>query len=124
MNGVEILNQTEILEYMFYLPILVLFLGFVLLFVFFIIFQALKSKIVKHKLGRYILRIIDTKFDMCIVLVLIIFFISFVIEANLPIHTGKYEYETIIEDNADFKEIYNKYEIVEQKGKIFILRDK
>ena len=38
--------------------------------------------------------------------------------------TGHYYYECVIEDTASFNEIMNTYEIVEQRGDIWVLKDK
>lgn len=38
--------------------------------------------------------------------------------------TGKYEYEAIIDDTVVFTELYEKYEVVEQRGEIWVLKDK
>lgn len=39
-------------------------------------------------------------------------------------HTGEYEYECIIDESVSFNELYEKYEIVEQRGSIWVLKDK
>ena len=38
--------------------------------------------------------------------------------------TGQYEYQVLIDENANFKEIYDKYEIIDAKGMIYTIRDK
>ena len=38
--------------------------------------------------------------------------------------TGRYYYECVIEDTASFNEIMNTYEIVDQRGDIWVLKDK
>lgn len=38
--------------------------------------------------------------------------------------TDRYEYIVKINDDASFVEIYEKYEVVEQKGDVWILQDK
>lgn len=38
--------------------------------------------------------------------------------------TGLYEYEAIIDEDVSFTDLYEKYDIVEQRGEIYILRDK
>lgn len=37
--------------------------------------------------------------------------------------TGRYEYEVLIDDSVSIKEVYKNYEIVNEKGDIYILRD-
>jgi len=38
--------------------------------------------------------------------------------------TGLYRYEVILEDDYSLEKIYDKYNIIEHKGKIWILEDK
>ena len=38
--------------------------------------------------------------------------------------TGKYEYEVLLSEDVSFTELYKKYEVVEQRGKIWVLKDK
>lgn len=38
--------------------------------------------------------------------------------------TGRYRYEVTISDTANFKEIYEKYDVVEQRGDIYVLEEK
>jgi len=38
--------------------------------------------------------------------------------------TGLYEYEAIIDDGVSFTDLYEQYDIVEQRGEIYILKDK
>ena len=44
----------------------------------------------------------------------------------LPIvfHTESYEYEAIIDEDVSFTELNERYEIIDQRGEIYILRDK
>lgn len=56
---------------------------------------------------------------------MVLFLLSGVlIDANYEIPTGKYEYKVIIDDNVSIAEFYEHYEIVDQEGKIFIIREK
>lgn len=38
--------------------------------------------------------------------------------------TGEYEYECVIEDSVSMTEFCKRYEIVDQRGKIYIIREK
>lgn len=38
--------------------------------------------------------------------------------------SGRYQYEVTIDDSVSFTELYEKYDVIEQKGKIWILEDK
>ena len=48
----------------------------------------------------------------------------FFIGALSPKHLTGYEYEATIDENVSMKEVYERYEIVEQRGDIWVLRDK
>ena len=48
----------------------------------------------------------------------------FFIDALSPKNLTGYEYELTIDDNVSMKEVYKRYEIVEQRGDIWVLRDK
>ena len=43
---------------------------------------------------------------------------------NEVYETGHHYYECVIEDTASFNEIMNTYEIVDQRGDIWVLKDK
>ena len=43
---------------------------------------------------------------------------------NSIYETGRYYYECVIEDTASFNEIMDTYEIVDQRGDIWVLKDK
>lgn len=45
-------------------------------------------------------------------------------ECMKEVPTGRYRYEVTISDTANFKEIYEKYDIVEQRGDIYVLEEK
>ena len=38
--------------------------------------------------------------------------------------TGRYEYQVIIDENVSFTELYEKYEVIGQNGKIWTIKDK
>ena len=41
-----------------------------------------------------------------------------------PKHLTGYKYEVTMDENVSMKEVYERYEIVEQRGDIWVLRDK
>ena len=52
-------------------------------------------------------------------------FLYFGIEApDYAIPSGKYRYEVILNENVSFHEITSKYDVIEQRGDIFVLEDK
>ena len=38
--------------------------------------------------------------------------------------TGKYQYEIMIDDSTTFSEVIEKYDIIEQRGEIFVVEEK
>ena len=40
------------------------------------------------------------------------------------VHTGRYQYECLINDRAAFTDIYEDYNVIEQRGDLWILEDK
>ena len=91
-----------------------------------------------------------TSYIICLILILIGFILTFInlrffgtllaiipafimialsfflplIQDKFEAPTGQYEYQILIDDNEDFKKIYDKYEIIDAKGEIYIIRDK
>lgn len=40
------------------------------------------------------------------------------------VETGRYRYEVIMDESVQFTDIYEKYEVIEQRGEIWVLEDK
>lgn len=51
-------------------------------------------------------------------------FILIIISDEIQKPTGRYQYEVIIDDTVSVTELYEKYEVVEQRGEIWVLKDK
>lgn len=51
-------------------------------------------------------------------------FILIIISDELQEPTGRYKYEVIIDDTVSVTELYEKYEVVDQRGEIWVLKDK
>ena len=111
MNGINILNKTAIMEYTFEANVFFA----VLVIVWFISAIA------------FIIGLIGSFKWPAIIggFFLIISFITLE-AANLEKteHTGQYKYEATIDDNVPFIEVYKKYDIVKQKGDLWVLKDK
>lgn len=62
----------------------------------------------------------------CVIISLVLFgLISFVNAFHTkPTYKEINQYEAIIDENTSFYDVYNNYDVVEQQGDIFILRDK
>ena len=42
----------------------------------------------------------------------------------IEVPTGRYEYKVIIDDDVPFTELYDNYEIINQEGQIYTIKDK
>lgn len=43
---------------------------------------------------------------------------------NPEIETGRYRYECTIDESVSFDDIYERFEVIEQRGEIWVLEDK
>lgn len=41
-----------------------------------------------------------------------------------PVPTGITQYEVLIDESVNFQEVYDKYEVIERRGDIWVLQDK
>ena len=111
MNGINILNQTEIMEYtleqnIFYsVLVIVLFISAMLIVI---------GLICSFKWPEIIGGI----------LFLITFITISTVDLEKSKNTGRYEYEATIDKDVLFTEVYKKYDVVKQKGDIWVLKDK
>ena len=70
-------------------------------------------------------KILDISSAICwgsVILCLITLFIIDSYSEKVP--TGRNRYTAIVDDSADYKEIVEKYNIIESHGKIWVLEDK
>lgn len=111
MNGINILNQTEITEYtceqnIFYSVLVIVLSISAILFV----------------IG------LAGSFKWPGIIGGILFLITSITIGTVNVekskHTGRYKYEATIDKNVSFTEVYKKYDVVKQKGDIWVLRDK
>ena len=112
MEGVTILNQTEIMEPTQLTATIVAILTIISLIsciAFFIAYITMVSNVCPVILGFISIS--------SLISVLVISILS-------PKHLTGYEYEVTIDENVSMKEVYERYEIVEQRGDIWVLRDK
>lgn len=67
----------------------------------------------------------DILFFTCVVAIAAVFAICAGSEHNSKKEpTGRYEYEVTLSDDASFTDIIKEYDFVEQRGDIYVLRDK
>ena len=110
IEGIEILNKTVIMDYgRWFLPAVLigsvlLWFGIAHTFEF-----ILDCDVIGYVLGG-------------VVTFLFILFMAFCIGKSVP--TDRYRYETTIDKSVNFTELYEKYDIVEKRGEIYILEDK
>lgn len=116
MNGIEILNKVPIYEATSFSIVFFLLLGIIAIVGYFLI--GCRSDLVS------IIGLCSCPISFCLLMTV---WVASVTLDKIPILTeesGRYEYECIINDDVSFKELYDKYEIVEQNGKIWTIRDK
>ena len=111
MNGINILNKTEIMEYtyeqnIFFAVLLIIWIISAMLIVIGIICSSEWTVIV----GGILFLI--SNITMCTV------------DLEKSKNTGRYKYEATIDEDVPFTEVYKKYDVVKQKGNIWVLKDK
>ena len=111
-EGIDILNKIEIMAepLILYLVPVVIFLSAVICVLILPISVA-----------------VDSPWPFVIILFLSI--IAIVLSINVctksqSIHTGRYRYEVTIGDSVSFEDLIERYNIVDQRGKIYVLEDK
>ena len=112
MEGITILNQTEIMEptpLAVTVIVILMIIAAISCIAFFITEYVMASITCPVILGFISISSLIT--------VLIIAILS-------PRHLTGYEYEVTIDENVSMKEVYERYEIIEQRGDIWVLRDK
>lgn len=117
INGVEILKQTEVITTK-YNPVL-FWIG--------IVFLALAIVFLICEIWYFSnYTFLNDPFDIIVVVCLAISILAFVFGSiyKRTEPTGQYMYEAFIDDSVGIKEIYERYEIVDAKGDIYILKDK
>ena len=111
MTGINILNKTEIMEYtcaqhIFFAVLLIAWCISAILVI--------------------IVLICDFKWPVIIsgILFLITCIATCTVNLEKSKNTGRYKYEATIDENVPFTEVYEKYDVVKQKGDIWVLKDK
>ena len=107
MQGLEVLNKTVVTETPYWGEIFVCSSIF-LIVIFFIILANTNSTV------------LQTISAVLIVLTIIIDAIL----CSFEVPTDRYRYEVTIDKNVTLEEIYENYDVIEQRGEIWILEDK
>lgn len=69
----------------------------------------------------------DTITTCCLALLIVSFFGVVICAASsdkITVPTGEYQYEITIDDETSFSEVIEKYNIIEQRGDIFVVEEK
>lgn len=107
MAGVEILNQIEVVETQIGIGLGWVFLIGVAIFALIFVISGF------DELGAIAGAIVG----VCIAIVM-------VLATAEGVPTGEYQYEVIVEDNVNLQEFYDHYDIIEQRGKIFVVEER
>lgn len=112
MSGINVLNVTQIMESPSWAALLIVF-GVLCLWIFIALIVASFQfeKIMPVIIG-------------CILLVISLISFRIGIQYLGTVPTGKYKYEVTIDKDVSFTELNSKYNIIEQRGNIYILEDK
>ena len=108
MEGIEVLNKIEITSAPTWL--LILTIAIAVIEIFLAIVQSLLP---------------DKEYLIVITMIfLVLSFTGILSTAIIQEPTGEYEYEVTIDDNVNLKEFISKYEIIRQKEKIYVIKEK
>ena len=111
MEGIEILNRTMVTE----LTVSGVVLGLIgIAMSIFIIIMVSDDDVWD---GDWLPRI------GCFVL-FVILFIASIVKLTTQKPTGRYQYEAIIDESVSMTDVHEKYKVIGQEGKIWILEDK
>lgn len=116
MNGITILNETTLtLEppARFIVTMVIIFFGVMFLLSIIGIIKSIKDR----DRDCVIASLIAT---LCSILLESIFVFGFDYKCNHPVT----QYEVLISDEVNFNEFYQKYEIIEQRGEIYVIQER
>ena len=107
IEGIDILNQTEIMTLPGWcvLGCSLCMLACVGWFIFSLAFRSIDG-------------MVSSLIPLATALVILIF------GCGAMVGTGRYEYEVTIDKSVDFIDIYENYDIIEQRGNIWVIQDK
>ena len=111
MTGINILNKTEIMEYtcaqhIFFAVLLIAWCISAILVIIGFICNSKWSTIIGG------------------ILFLITCIVICTVDLEKSKNTGRYKYEATIDEDVPFTEVYEKYDVIKQKGDIWVLKDK
>ena len=115
MNGIEILNKTEILVESSYAGTLML------VAIFGLMVGVICLSVIPPKIKNAIFQLIVITI---FVIITVASMVSLVLSTDLKSPTGEYEYQVTIDDSVSFTEFNEKYEVISQEGKIFTVKER
>ena len=107
LNMIELTKTAPIVDSIFVLCIVLIILGFIVAF----------TVSIKHEK-------IGTAFAMIAIVSFLGAFICAGLKDDITVPSGEVHYEVLINDDASFVEVIKKYKIIEQRGEIFVLKEK
>lgn len=121
INGINVLNKTEILTtepiYIIWLLLLISAIILVVSFVVTIICMSCNNNFLKNIETISGVTLIVSFFSSLILLL-------FMSVTGKTVHTGEYTYEVLINDNVSLNEFYEKYEITDKNGRIYTIKER
>ena len=121
INGINVLNKTEILTtepiYIIWLLLLISAIILLVSFVITIICMSCDNNFLKN-IGTISGTTLIVSFFSSLILLLLMS------ATGKTVHTGKYAYEVIIDDEVSLNEFYEKYEIIDVNGKIYTIKER
>lgn len=110
MDGITVLSQNEIMNIPTWACIITI-IGFITFASFIIVFSVNQ-------------KIIETIFGISSICCFILFIVGICCMCFVETKTGEYTYKVIISDEVNFVEFNNKYEIIDQEGFIYTIKEK
>lgn len=109
LEGITVLNESEVTELVDWFG-LSMIIGIILMAVIFAV-----------GLSR-----IDKWWGLALTIIAAIMVVCLMVFAGIQPQepTGRYRYECLIDESVSMKEVYERYEIIEQRGDIWVLEDK
>ena len=125
MEGITIINQTEIMSAPEWMTKTAVYLTFFIFIITIIgsVFAGL-YKVYYYRKALKNLSVLTATLAIVSAVFVIIFVILSTLKPMQTTPTGKYKYEVTIDKSVPMTEFYEKYEIIEQRGEIFVIKEK
>lgn len=121
INGINVLNKTEILTtepiHLIWMSLLISVIILVMSFVMTVVCMSCNNNFLKNIENISGIILIVSFFSSMILLM-------FMAVTGKTIHTGEYMYEVLIDDKVSLNEFHKKYEIIDTNGKIYTIKER